>query len=213
MKDCNECEHYIDNGYMEEPGCAVEGACPYNNVADAKALLSDEDPFHIEIDGESLVKLLRHTMENTTRVMLNDMVLQEIEKIIKQEFRQKIQSIVDAEAERQVCALVADLLEEDLVINDGWMDVKCQKRKEFFLETLKNKLDGEAIRKTAENIATKHINEFNYNLKRDINRNIEEQFNQVTRKTLSDSVVNLLMSSDTYKQLAASMSNLLPSEH
>lgn len=80
---------------------------------------------------------------------------------------------------------------------------------ELIEKSLKDKMDKDHLQRVAREIAESKINSFTRQLREDINKDIQNCFDTATRQTLTDNVVSLLMSNDTYKKLSKNMGELL----
>ncbi len=87
-------------------------------------------------------------------------------------------------------------------------------RKQYLNECVKNsleeKFDIEHMRTTILQTVQKEVEKKADILKRQVNSGIKQTFDDVMAKTLTDSVVSMLMCSDTYQKLNDSMKRLIP---
>lgn len=204
---CGDCEYseYTGEGCYS---CSLEeGPCPHGH--DEPKIEGAEEMLRMEIDSSKILDFMRRSIFDDFNREARIVMTEQIRIMTSEAFAAQIETVAEEEIEKIVRDTVQELMEEEFVVGD-WRGSRTVKRRDYFLEMLEKQLDGDKVREAAQSLAKKHIQDFGTSLRNDINRNIKEAFDEVTRNTLTDSVVQLLMSSDTYKQMASSMGNLLP---
>ena len=80
---------------------------------------------------------------------------------------------------------------------------------ELVEKALGKQLDAN-MRETAQREVKSAIDKFSRQLKDEINAGVKQYFDAATRQVLTENVVSMLMSNDTYRRLSESMTTFLP---
>lgn len=213
MKECKDCEHFY--GYNDSdgtPDCdykeGYEG-CPYNCEGSAK-----EDKFKITLDIPEINTFIKHTVQNTVSNSVYKMIELQVKSIVDQEIKDIAEKYVNEVLKESIDKEVSEYMQRDITIGGGWASPERVISREAYLsecisKALDEKLKPEEIRKIVTESCRSTIEDRLNKLKYDINTGIKRNFDEATRKTLSENVVTLLMAGDTYKRLSDSMGNLL----
>lgn len=211
MRDCKNCdsfEGYDEDGY---PVCELGDGCPYNDEADVK---EDDCGLRMEIDTTQFTEYLRNTMANTSTSAAERVINKTITTIVTDTYTDEIKKMTRDAMQQIVSQQVQEYMNGPITIGGGWREPeRTLSRTEYLTECIQENLksvDQEKIKSMAENIARDYLVKFSRNLKNDINRDIQKMFDDATRQTLTASVVDMLMTNDTYQKLSTSMSKLLP---
>lgn len=215
MKRCEDCKFF--EGFDNEDGsilCSYDGgvdSCPFSNVSKVQ-----KNGIELKIDTGFMDDYIKHTIQNTISYEAKSIAEKHIQSFISEE----IKGIVVNEIKEQAARLVADEIEsfwrEDIVVGGGFFDgpARTISRRQLLMETvqkqLKEKCDAKGVVETAKAIATKAIDSFELDVKYKINNGIKRYFDEVTKQTLTENVVSMLMCNDTYRKLNESMSSFLP---
>lgn len=220
MKQCENCE-FCESGEYGEIECAYEKGrefCPFM-PADTKVCDNENGAFNITIDGAKMEGYIKSVIAETTREVTANIVNLKIDLEIQRLAKSVIEPVVEKYTEDSVKQKIAEQVNEflagEITVGGGWCEpTRTLSREQYLNDTVKEYLgktyQSDVLKKSMESIACKKIDMFERELKNDINRNIEQCFTEATRKILADNVVNLLMSSETYQKLSATMGNLLP---
>lgn len=211
MKDCENCEHSkydSETGY--ECGLDEDEPCPYNDEADVK-----RDGINIVIDAGRMEQYIRNTLRNTVEKTAREVAEREICRFITDEIRRATQEAVEASVARIIEEEIARYFAGEMTVGGDWMHpARTVSRLQYMQEVITNTLDGQLkshpIGRVCEEQAKRQFRDWSEKLKRDINNGIQEMFTDAMRQTLTDNVVNLLMSNETYARLAASAQRLIP---
>lgn len=211
MRDCKNCdsfEGYDEDGY---PVCALGDGCLYNDEADVK---EGDCGLRMEIDTTQFTEYLRNTMANTSTSAAERVINKTITTIVTDTYTDEIKKMTRDAMELIVSQQVQEYMNGPITIGGGWREPeRTLSRTEYLTECIQENLksvDQEKIKSMAENIVRDYLVKFSRNLKNDINRDIQKMFDDATRQTLTASVVDMLMTNDTYQKLSTSMSKLLP---
>lgn len=211
MRDCKNCdsfEGYDEDGY---PICELGDSCPYNDEADVK---EGDCGLRMEIDTTQFTEYLRKTMANTSTSAAERVINKTITTIVTDTYTDEIKKMTRDAMELIVSQQVQEYMNGPITIGGGWREPeRTLSRTEYLTECIQENLkavDQEKIKSMAENIVRDYLVKFSRNLKNDINRDIQKMFDDATRQTLTASVVDMLMTNDTYQKLSTSMSKLLP---
>lgn len=87
-------------------------------------------------------------------------------------------------------------------------------REEYLSETiedeLKDRFKSDVLRNSIINEIARSIDNYDRKLRDEINKGIKNYFDVATRQTLTENVVSMLMTNDTYQKLSNSMKTFLP---
>lgn len=219
MKDCKDCEYCGGFDYSDgTPECSHEGGymnCPFNDCEKVKKTQDAAGPFQIVIDGKAMEEYVKHTVSNTVENEAARMAQEEIKKMISDKYQDIIDHYTESEVKNQVESQVAAFMAGEITVGGGWCEPTRTVTREDYLNEMVSKqmekgFEKSSLEREIRQIAENAISRFSRTLRDSVNRDIKECFDEITRKTLTDNVVNMLMSSDTYKTLADNMGNLLP---
>lgn len=213
MKDCKDCEYF--NGYDYDDGtphCDHDGGynnCPYCYEGDV-----EEDKCKITLDMPDITTFIKHTVENTVRKAVYEMIDNCIKSTVKGEIEDKAKAYVDESLKKVIDDEIKAYMQKDITIGGGWKEPERKmSRNEYLAEctskVVNDNLSPEKICDTVRNYCKSTINGALDRIKTDVNAGIKAQFDETTRKTLSENVVTILMAGDTYKRLSDSMGRLL----
>lgn len=220
-KRCEDCEYF--NGYDYDDGtpcCDYENSsgdtgyevCPFNDVASLR-----KNGINIEIDSGFMTDYIKHTIKNSVESEAHKIATNEVKSIINSEVKENIRKKVVEKLDEKLDRVIDDALDDFLngeIHSGGLYGGSLISRKQYIASVIEDKLkkiDRYSIKETAESAARNQINDFTRQLKEDVNSSIKTYFDDVTRSTLTDNIVSMLMCNDTYKKLADSMGRLLPS--
>lgn len=219
-KRCEDCEHF--NGYNYDDGtpcCDYKNSsgdtgyevCPFNDVTSLR-----KKGIKIEIDAGFMDDYIKHTIKNSVESEAYKIATSEVKSIINSEVKENIRKKVVEKLDEKLDRVIDDALDDFLngeIHSGGLYGGSLISRKQYIANIIEDKLkniDRYSIKETAESAARNQINDFTRRLKDEINSSIKTYFDDVTRSTLTDNIVSMLMCNDTYKKLADSMGRLLP---
>lgn len=215
-RDCKACDYYGGRRYDDgDLICDYEGGydcCPYNDEAPAKEL---EDKTQIVIDTEYMTEYIRQTLTNTFRGQAREIAEREIKAIVKSEYESCVKQITKEAVSKIVEDQVAEFMAGDITVGGGWSEPsRTLSRKEYLSELVEKNLapafEKDSIINQAKKAAEEAITAFTRKMRDDINAGIKKNFDSSVRQTLTDNVVSMLMSNETYSRLSSSMSRMLP---
>ena len=213
MKECKDCEYFHGYDYDDgTPQCDCNGgyeACPYNCEGNVK-----EDKFKITLDIPEINEFIKHTVQNTVHSSVYKMIELQVKSVVDQEIKDVAKKYVDEALKESIDKEINAYMQRDITIGGGWASPERTMPREAYLsecisKVLDEKLKPEEIRKIVTESCRSTIDSKLLTMKNDINTSIKRNFDEATRKTLSDNVVTLLMAGDTYQRLSNSMGNLL----
>ena len=219
MKDCKECDFfegydYSDGtprcSYSENDGCNGYEFCPYNDSTTVR-----KDGIKIEIDAGFMHDYILHTLKNTIEGSACSIARQEVKTLVTDDIKNKVRAEIDEQTKSIVEKEIENFMAKDITIGGGWCEPeRTLTRQQYLAETIEKELEkkfkNDAIKSYAEKEAKSAIDVFERKLKDELNAKIKTCFNEATRQTLTDNVVQMLMCNDTYKRLTESMQNFLP---
>ena len=214
-RECKSCDYY--EGHDWEDGtlrCGYDGGyecCPFNDEAPTKA----EDKARIVIDAEYFTEYIRNTLKNTFRGEARVIAEREIKAIVKSEYESCIKQITQEAVSKIVEDQVAEFMAGDITVGGGWSEPsRTLSRKEYLSELVEKNLapafEKDSVINQAKKAAEEAITAFTRKMRDDINAGIKKNFDSSVRQTLTDNVVSMLMSNETYSRLSSSMSRMLP---
>lgn len=139
-----------------------------------------------------------------------DLIEEKFDEILEQELRESIRKKTDQ--------LMDDFMNRKIRVQVGYWEENCVEKpiKEYIEEKVEKwiKEDSkDSLQKVTDDMVDYHIErtvkDFGNNLKKDLYNKIDDMFNQTTRNVLSDSMFNLLTSSESYRNLQSNIKNLL----
>lgn len=213
MKECKDCEYF--DGYNYDDGtpkcCYSDGYenCPYCQEGEVK-----EDKFKIILDIPDITKFIKHTVTNTVEKSVLSIIIDQVNDIIKEEIKNIANEYVEESLKKAIDSEIASFMKKDITIGGGWREPERKISRETYLSEcvesiLKDKLSPEQTKKIVTEYCSNAISSNIDRLKNDINRGIKNNFDETTRKALSENVVSMLMAGDTYQRLSSSMERLL----
>ena len=119
--------------------------------------------------------------------------------------------------EKVVSQSISEFMQKEITVGGGWSEPERKLTREQYLsETIENELKhqfkSDAIKSYAQKEVKSAIDKYDRNLRDEINAGIKTYFDTATRKVLTQNVVSMLMSNDTYKKLSDSMQTFLPNK-
>lgn len=119
---------------------------------------------------------------------------------------EKLKKVVDDE--------IKAYMQKEITIGGGWREPDRKlSRNEYLAEctakVIDEKLNPEKVADIVRNYCQRTIDDNVERIKVAVNTGIKTQFDETTRKALSDNVVSMLMAGDTYKRLSDSMERIL----
>ena len=212
MRDCKDCEFF--EGYDEDgiPNCekqAEDEGCPFNDEATVK-----DFGFKMSIDTKQFSEYISETMRNTAHSVASKTVESRISSIVTKTYEEKIKKITEAAIEKAVEVQICNFMSGTITIGGGWREPeRILSREEYLTECIQDCLksvDQKKIKDIAAEEVKSQIVKFSKAMREDINRDVKKLFDEATRQTLTASVVDMLMTNDTYQKLSSSMGKLLP---
>lgn len=214
-RECKSCDYY--EGHDREDGtlrCGYDGGyecCPFNDEAPTKA----EDKTRIVIDAEYFTEYIRNTLKNTFRGEARVIAEREIKAIVKSEYESCVKQITQEAVSKIVEDQVAEFMAGDITVGGGWSEPsRTLSRKEYLSELVEKNLapafEKDSVINQAKKAAEEAITAFTRKMRDDINAGIKKNFDYSVRQALTDNVVSMLMSNETYSRLSSSMSRMLP---
>lgn len=216
MKSCEDCKYFDGYDYLDGiPCCNYEGGyenCPYNN--DGAPIKNNG--VKIEIDTGFMHDYIYHTLKNTTEREIRAIAQEEIKSIITEELKDEILNEMRTQIKDVVSNSISDFMEKEITIGGGWNKPERKvTREEYLSETiedeLKDRFKSDALRKyVISDIARGIIDDYDRKLRNEVNKGIKTYFDEATRQTLTENIVSMLMTNDTYQKLSNSMKTFLP---
>lgn len=214
MKECKDCEFF--NGYDYDDGtslCEYDGGyenCPYND--ESKTI---NNGMKIEIDTVFMSDYIKHTLKNTIESKTISIAKEEIQKLITDDLKNSVRQEIKKQLEEAVSKEIAEFMSKDITIGGGWSEPeRTLTREQYLAETIEKELSAKfksnALRDYAQREAENAINKYDKALRDDINKGVKTYFDSATREILTQNVVSMLMSNDTYQKLSNSMNTFLP---
>ena len=214
MKDCKNCEFFEGYDYSDgTPHCSNEGGyenCPFNDMANVK-----NNGIKIEIDSGFMHDYILHTLKNTIEGQAYRVASCEIKSLITDEMREMVLNEMKSQISSFVSDAIQDFMSKEITVGNGWCEPERKlTRTQYLAETiekeLENKFKSDVIKNYAVNEAKKAIDTYERKLRDEINAGIKTYFDTATRQILTENVVSMLMTNDTYQKLSNSMKTFLP---
>lgn len=213
MKDCEKCKYF--DGYDcddDTPYCNCDGGyenCPYNDSGDAKA-----DECKLVLDMPDIKTYIKHTIENTLKESTYGMIDKCVKTTVSKKIEEQAKIYVNESLKKVVEDEIKAYMQKKITVGGGWREPERKLSRDEYLaecvaKVVEEKLEPEKISNIVKDYCQRTINDNVENLKTTVNVRIKKEFDETTRKALSDNVVSMLMAGDTYKKLSDSMGRLL----
>lgn len=206
--DCLDCKYYEGrDSETGEPICEAAGDCPYEENG---TLAKEDSKIKIEIDLADMETRIKYAFRNSIAETVN----QNVEKLIKDEFKEQIRDKTDKLVDSMLEQKISNFMDQDIRVGGGWNEPeRTITRNQYIAEIIEKKLNGrfekDALSKKIEDEVSYKISKFTKETSSQINNKISRMFDESIRTSLTDSVVSLLMSNDTYQKLNANMRQLI----
>lgn len=216
MRECKECEYFEGWDYSDgTPRCTCDGgyeACPFNNQSNIT-----NNGIKIEIDTGFMHDYIQHTLKNTIECKAINIASNEVKNIVTEDLRQRVKDEMGEQIEKVVSEAISEFMKKEITVGGGWSEPERKLTREQYLsETIENELKhqfkSDAIKSYAQRMVKTAIDNYDRDLRDEINDGIRTYFDAATREILTQNVVSMLMSNDTYKKLSNSMDTFLPSK-
>lgn len=213
MKDCRDCEFFNGYDYSDgTPQCENDGgyeACPFNDYTSIK-----NNGMKIEIDAGFMQDYIRHTLQNTIESSAISIATIEIQKLITDEIKKKVLAEIDAQVKTTVSNAISEFMNAEITIGGGWCEPERKlTRSAYLAETIQNELGkkfkSDVLKEYAVKEAKSAIDTYEKKLRDEVNVGVKTYFDAATRQVLTENVVSMLMSNDTYQKLSNSMQTFL----
>lgn len=217
MKDCEKCEFFC--GYDQGDGmliCDIDGGfecCPFNDM-EPQRKEEVKGKTQICVDLECVTEYVKNTIANTFEKSAIEIATAEIKKIAREKYDAIARKITEETVQKCVENEVSSFMKAEIQVGGGWREpVRMITREQYLSETVENLVSKmsapEKLTEYAKKAAKEQIDKFAKTVKDGINIGIKENFDETMRRTLTDNVVNMLMSSETYQGLANATQKLL----
>lgn len=216
MKDCKECEYCCGFDWEDgTPHCEYEGGyeyCPYNESSDIK-----KNGMKIEIDTGFMHDYIRHTLKNTIECEAITIANKEVKSLITEELKKKVREEMERQIKDVVAESISEFMQREITVGGGWSEPERKLTREQYLaenieKELKSQFKSDAMKSYAQKEVKSAIDKYDRTLRDEINAGIRTYFDAATREILTQNVVSMLMSNDTYKKLSNSMDSFLPNK-
>lgn len=214
MKECRDCKYFEGYDYSDgTPYCEYEKGyenCPYNDDTQIK-----NNGIKIEVDAGFMHDYIYHTLKNTMERENRAIAQEEIKSIITEELKDEILNEMRTQIKDVVSNSISDFMAKEITIGGGWNkpDRKVT-REEYLSETIENELKdrfkSDVLRTSIINEIGRSIDNYDRKLRDEINKGVKNYFDVATRQTLTENIVSMLMTNDTYQKLSNSMKTFLP---
>lgn len=214
MKECRDCEYFEGYDYSDgTPYCEYERGyenCPYNDETEIK-----NNGIKIEVDAGFMHDYIHHTLKNTMEKEVRSMAQEEIKSIITDNLKDEILEEMKRQIKETVSDSISNFMMKEITIGGGWNDPERKvTREEYLSEVIENELKdrfkSDALRNSVINEIARSIDNYDRKLRDEINKGVKNYFDVATRQTLTENIVSMLMTNDTYQKLSNSMKTFLP---
>ena len=213
MKDCDNCEYCNGFDYDDgTPDCTCEGgmgSCPYNDEGKIK-----EDKFKITLDIPNITDYIKHTVRNTVDNAVRGMIEDCVKKMVKEKIEDTAEAYVEESLKKVVDDEIKAYMQNDITVGGGWSEPERKMSRNDYLsectaKVVESQLSAKKISETVIDYCKGTIDRFARDIKDDVNYKIKNTFDNATKQALSENVVTMLMSGETYQKLSDSMGRIL----
>lgn len=214
MKECRNCKYFKGYDYSDgTPYCEYEMGyenCPYNDETEIK-----NNGIKIEVDAGFMHDYIHHTLKNTMEKEVRDIAQEEIKSIITDNLKDEILEEMKRQIKETVSDSISNFMMKEITIGGGWNKPERKvTREEYLSEVIENELKdrfkSDVLRNSVINEIARSIDNYDRKLRDEINKGVKNYFDVATRQTLTENVVSMLMTNDTYQKLSNSMKTFLP---
>lgn len=206
--DCEKCDYFEGRDYETgEPHCEYDGDCPYEEQGEQEAR-----------DGALTVTIGLDDMKTRIESAFNNAIAHQVSsavtRMIEDEFGNQIRARTREAVESLLTQKVAEFMEQPIHIGGGWREPERTLTRDAYVtelveKSLNEKFDQDTLAATITASVKREVSDFAQSTQKQVNRNIENMFNEAMRASLTDSIVSMLMNNDTYRQLSGSMQHLI----
>lgn len=213
MKDCENCKYCDGFDYDDgTPNCIHEDGmygCPYNDEGDIS-----EDEFKITLDIPNITDYIKHTVKNTVDNAVYDMIEDCVKKMVKEKIEDTAEAYVEESLKKVVDDEIKAYMQKDITVGGGWSEPERKMSRNDYLsectaKVVESQLSAKKISETVIDYCKGTIDRFARDVKDDVNYKIKNTFDNATKQALSENVVTMLMSGETYQKLSDSMGRIL----
>lgn len=218
VMDCKDCEFFISYDYSDgTPICECDGGyekCPYN-LTGAPEIECENNKRYAHIDLEGIEEYISHNIISSLSCNIDKFIQSEISQIIRDEYDSIIKTKTREAVDNMIDSQIKTCMAKEITIGGGWnKEARTVTREQYLSEIIgesleKNLDNNQSIKNEIDDFVRFKVQNFSEKLKAEINTGLKTTFDNATRQVLADNVVQMLMCSDTYKQLSNSMENLL----
>jgi len=211
-KDCKECDYCgrmeYDTGYIP---CEYDGPCPYNEESEPKV-----EGMTVTFDIENIETIMRHTVSNSLRNYVREIAYDLVKKKVNDLWKHQLQDATETALEKYVEKCLAEFMSGKISISHGWDDSEELTRETYFGQIIEKKLDKATSKNSIDDLLDnqvkkamaemqKNIEDNVSNFKKDTVTKLNNIFDSAMRANLTDAVVGMLMSNETYQKLSNSI--------
>lgn len=211
-KDCRKCDYAgnmeYETGYIP---CEYDGDCPYNNESAPQV-----ENMTVSFSVENIETIVRHTVSNSLRNYVRETAYSLVAAKVNELWKSELEDAAETALNRYVEKCLVEFMNGRISISHGWNDSEELTREEYFGQLIEKKLDKATSKTSVDSLLDgqvkkamvemqKGVEESVSAFKKDTVTKLSEIFDGAMRANLTDTVVNLLMSNDTYQKLASSM--------
>lgn len=210
MKDCENCKYCDGFDYDDgTPDCTCKNGCPYNDEGEIK-----EDKFKITLDIPNITDYIKHTVKNTVDNAVRDMIEDCVKKMVKEKIEDTAEAYVEESLKKVVDDEIKAYMQKDITVGGGWSEPERKMSRNDYLsectaKVVESQLSAKKISETVIDYCKGTIDRFARDVKDDVNYKIKNTFDNATKQALSENVVTMLMSGETYQKLSDSMGRIL----
>lgn len=213
MKDCEDCKYFNGYDYCDgTPRCSIDGGyeqCPYCDETDTEL-----KGINLSIDVKFMEDYIKHTIQNTISREAHTMIESRVKTIIENSIKDIVEGFTKEAVSKYIDNEIQEYMQNDMTVGGGWSEPsRTVKREQYIGELIEEEFDKKIKDKSGlisiiSKDAEKRINNFSKNIRDEVDGKIINCFNEAMRQNLTDNIVKLLMSNETYQTLSNNIKQL-----
>ena len=214
---CKDCPHefWNEDDRVEDCDLVNPDDCPHRWRGTAEADKLPDGAFSLTVNADALTDYISAAFSNAGAEMAERVVREKVGEIIKETCHKKLEALTEAAMKAKVDEMVSEYFSTEVFsTEDRWGNAGKITR----LELLKREVEGALTKvhgdynyqRILRDVANAPIERFMNKLRGEVKREIENTFSEAALGALTQSVVNVLTSTETYQRMQTSVNALLP---
>ena len=172
-----------------------------------------EEELKIEFDSTPIIKFAIDCVSEEMIGNVREVAKRLLGNIITDEFKKMVLDETQKQISEYVAKEIETFMNKKIQVGYAWDDNSKEVTRNEYLgseieKNLSSYFDKDGIKRIAENTARDKINKFTDSVKYNVNNAMSTMFTDAVKKSLSESIVQLLLNNETYERLQNSMNHI-----